>query len=118
MPEFTENGRVYYNPVDYAMRQIGGTWKMPVLWRLRKGMMRYTEIKKTIPCITHKVLTTQLRELEDAGLLTRTAYATVPPKVEYELTDKGHRAIEIISVIRDYGLELMRDAGLKEGGAS
>ncbi|TAE22258.1 MAG: transcriptional regulator [Cytophagales bacterium] len=114
MPDFVENGRVYYNPVDYAMHHIGGTWKMPVLWRLRKGVMRYTEIKKAIPHITHKMLTTQLRELEETGFVQRVAYPTVPPKVEYTLTPKGVRAIDIINVIRNYGLELMEEANLKE----
>jgi DNA-binding HxlR family transcriptional regulator len=112
MPDFKDNGRTYYNPVEYAMHQIGGTWKMPILWRLNKQTMRYSELKKYLPHISHKMLTTQLRELESNGLVTRTVYPVVPPKVEYALTDKGRRAIPVIETIRQYGMDLMREAGI------
>ncbi len=114
MADFHYKGRVYYNPVDFAMGQIGGTWKIPILWRLRKRTLRYTELQQAIPHISQKMLTTQLRELEEDGLVHRAAYPTVPPKVEYSLTDKGRRAIEIIEVIRNYGLELMAEVGLSQ----
>lgn len=113
MPDFTDNGRVYYNPVEYAMQQIGGTWKMPILWRLnKKGVLRYGELKKYLPHISHKMLSTQLRELEANGFVTRTVYAVVPPKVEYTLTEKGKRSIPIIETIRQYGMDLMREADI------
>ena len=94
------------------MHQIGGTWKMPILWRLNKQLMRYSELKKYLPHISHKMLTTQLRELEQNGFVSRTVYAVVPPKVEYALTEKGRRAIPIIETIRQYGMDLMREAGI------
>lgn len=109
MPDFIYNSKVYYNPVEFAMDRIGGTWKMPILWRLNNRTMRYGELKKDIPHITHKMLTTQLRQLEEEGFIIRTVYPVVPPKVEYSLTDRGKRAIEIITVIRNYGLELMEE---------
>ena len=112
MPDFNDNGRTYYNPVDYAMHQIGGTWKMPILWRLNRQLMRYSELKKYLPRISHKMLTTQLRDLEQNGFVTRTVYAVVPPKVEYALTEKGRRAIPVIETIRQYGMDLMREAGI------
>lgn len=112
MPDFKDNGRTYYNPVEYAMQQIGGTWKMPILWRLNKQIMRYSELKKYLPHISHKMLTTQLRELEKNGFVTRTVYPVVPPKVEYTLTEKGRRVIPVIDTIRQYGMNLMREAGI------
>ncbi|AKD55147.1 winged helix-turn-helix transcriptional regulator [Spirosoma radiotolerans] len=112
MPDFNDQGRVFYNPVEYAMYQIGGTWKMPILWRLNKQVMRYGELKKYLPHISHKMLSTQLRELEAHGFVTRTVYAVVPPKVEYTLTEKGKRAIPVIERIRHYGMDLMREAGI------
>lgn len=118
MPEFIYKNKLYYNPAEFAMDRIGGTWKMPVLWRLKDRIMRYGELKKNIPRITHKMLTTQLRELEEEGFITRTVYAVVPPKVEYSITARGLRAIEIVKVIRSYGLELMEEFGVdteKEG---
>lgn len=113
MPEFTFNHKLYYNPVEFAMDRIGGTWKMPVLWRLRDRVMRYSELKRDIPRITHKMLTTQLRELEQDGFLERKVYAVVPPKVEYSLTQRGKEAIRVIEFIRNYGLQLMDEFGVK-----
>jgi DNA-binding HxlR family transcriptional regulator len=109
MPEFMYNSKLYYNPVEFAMDRIGGTWKMPILWRLRDRVMRYGELKKDIPRITHKMLTTQLRALEQEGFIVRTVYPVVPPKVEYALSERGRRALEIIEIIRSYGLELMKE---------
>lgn len=112
MPDFRFQGKVYYNPVEFAMDMIGGTWKMPILWRLQDRIMRYGELKKDIPHISDKMLTTQLRELEANGFIHRKVYAVVPPKTEYSITQKGRRAIPIIHTIREYGLQLMEDEGL------
>ena len=112
MPEFISDGKLYYNPVEFAMDKIGGTWKMPLLWRLKDKTLRYSEIKKSLNKITHKMLTTSLRDLEEDGFINRTVYPVVPPKVEYSLTEKGKRAIEIIDVIRNYGIELMKYEGI------
>ena len=70
-------------------------------------MLRYGELKKDIPHITHKMLTSQLRELEEEGFIDRKVYPVVPPKVEYSITDRGRRSVKIIETIRNYGLELM-----------
>ena len=112
MPEFRYNGKLYYNPVEFAMDRIGGTWKMPILWRLKDRVMRYSELKRDIPHITDKMLTTQLRQLESDGFIHRKVYAVVPPKTEYRITPRGKRSIEIIHVIRQYGQELMKEEGL------
>ena len=114
MPEFLYNKKLYYNPVEFAMDRIGGTWKMPILWRLKDRVMRYSELKKDIPRITHKMLTSQLRQLEEEGFIHRKVYPVVPPKVEYSITDKGKTAIPIINAIREYGLQLMEEAGIGE----
>jgi DNA-binding HxlR family transcriptional regulator len=112
MPDFIYDHKVYYNPVEFALHFIGGTWKMPILWRLNKSMMRYGELKKTLPHITHKMLSSQLKELEKHELISRKAYAAVPPKVEYSITEKGKKVIPVIEVIRDYGLGVMKEKGL------
>lgn len=112
MPEFFFNKKLYYNPVEFAMDRIGGTWKMPILWRLKDKVMRYSELKNNIPHITHKMLTSQLRELEEEGFITRKVYPVVPPKVEYSITKRGKKAIVIIETIRNYGLDLMKDFGI------
>lgn len=112
MPDFIFDKKLYYNPVEFAMDRIGGTWKMPILWRLKEKTMRYGELKKDIPHITHKMLTSQLRELEEEGFILRKVFAVVPPKVEYSITERGMRAIPVIEMIRNYGLELMEEMGI------
>ena len=113
MKEFNYNHKLYYNPVEFAMDRIGGTWKMPILWMLKGKVMRYSELKREIPHITHKMLTSQLRKLEEEGFVTRKVYAVVPPKVEYTLTKRGKEANKIIDIICDYGFELMKEFGIK-----
>jgi DNA-binding HxlR family transcriptional regulator len=95
MPEFLYHNKLYYHPAEFAMDRIGGAWKMSILWRLRERVMRYGELKKSIPKITHKMLTTQLRELEDDGFLARKVYAVVPPKVEYSIIIIGFIAVDM-----------------------
>lgn len=113
MPDFKFKGKIYYNPVQLVMEQIGGTWKAPILWRLKDHTMRYGELRKDIPHISDKMLTTQLRELEEDGYIHREVFAVVPPKTEYSLTDKGKDVTELIRVIRDYGLKMMKTENLK-----
>lgn len=112
MPEFLYNKKLYYNPVEFAMDRIGGTWKMPVLWRLKDKTMRYGELKKSMPKVTHKMLTASLRELEEERFIQRKVYPVIPMKVEYSLTARGKRSIKIIEQIRDYGLKLMEEFGV------
>ena len=112
MPDFIYKGKVYYNPVQLVMEQIGGVWKMPILYRLNRGVMRYWGLRKDIPHISDKMLTTQLRELETDGYIIRKVYAVVPPKTEYSLTEKGIKVIPLIHTIRAFGLNLMQEEGL------
>lgn len=113
MPEFFHDKKLYYTPIEFALNHIGGTWKMPILWRLQKNVLRYGELKKDIPHITDKMLTTQLRDLEEKGLIERKVYAVVPPKVEYSITEKGLKAIPVIETIMKYGYELIQEAGIE-----
>ncbi|MFO0387166.1 MAG: winged helix-turn-helix transcriptional regulator [Flavobacteriales bacterium] len=114
MPEFLYKSKLYYNPVEFAMDRIGGTWKMPILWRLKDRVMRYGELKKSIPRITDKMLSTQLRDLELEGFVSRQVFAEVPPRVEYRITPRGKRAVTIITEIRNYGLLLMKEFGVDQ----
>jgi DNA-binding HxlR family transcriptional regulator len=107
MPDFIYRGKLYYNPVQLVMEQIGGTWKAPILWRLQNQVMRYGELRKDIPHISDKMLTTQLRELEEDGYIERKVYAVVPPKTEYSLTEQGREIITLITSIRNYGLKMI-----------
>jgi DNA-binding HxlR family transcriptional regulator len=76
-------------PITATIDVIGGKWKPPILWLLLKGPMRFGELSKTMPAMSLKVLSKQLKELEADGIITRKAYPEVPPRVEYSLTEKG-----------------------------
>jgi DNA-binding HxlR family transcriptional regulator len=112
MPDVFIHKQRFYNPVDYVLQQIGGTWKAPVLWRLKFKTLRYTELEKDIPHISQKMLTKTLKELETAGIIDKKVFAKVPPHTEYSLTAKGRKIILLIESIRNAGVELMKDEGI------
>lgn len=76
-------------PITPVVEVILGQWVTEVLWSLHDGPVRFTELRRRLPTITAKVLTQRLRQLERDGLVTRTAYAEAPPRVEYEATSLG-----------------------------
>ncbi|MBL7750052.1 MAG: helix-turn-helix transcriptional regulator [Chitinophagaceae bacterium] len=115
MPDVIIDKQIFYNPVDYALKKIGGTWKMPVLWRLKDRSLRYSELQNQIPHISQKMLTQALKQLETDGFLQKKVFAEVPPRTEYALTEKGKKAITVIQFLREYGLELMTEAGIDYG---
>ena len=108
MPEFTIDGRVFQSPVEFALHAIGGKWKMPILWRLNQRTWRYSELHRDLKRVSHKMLTQQLRELEAAGLLTRTVHPVVPPHVDYAITALGRTALPAIQALREWGVKYRR----------
>ena len=76
-------------PAETTLAVIGGRWKPVIVYHLLRGTMRYSELRGVIPKVTHKMLTEQLRELEEDGILTRRIYPEVPPRVQYQLTALG-----------------------------
>lgn len=90
-------------PVEATLEVIGGKWKGAILYHLLERTHRFGELMKVMPSITKHVLTVQLRELEADGIVHREVYASVPPKVEYSLTEDGESLREIIMGIRDWG---------------
>ena len=92
-----------------ATDMIGGKWKGMVLWALKKDVKRNGELKRLIPHISQKMLTQQLRELEDVGIVERIVYPVIPPKVEYKLTENGQKLIPILEELHDWGKEYATD---------
>lgn len=95
--------------VEITLDLIGGKWKGIVLYHLLSGTKRFNELRKLIPGVTQRMLTNQLRELEDAQLIKRTVYPVVPPKVEYELTNTGMTLKPLLLILQSWG----RDVGKK-----
>jgi len=105
MPEFTFKGKKFNNPVELSLNIIGGKWKIPILWKLKDNSKRYGVLKRSLPNVTHKMLTQQLRELEQDEIIARKVYSEIPPKVEYSLTLLGKSVIPVIDLLREWGEE-------------
>ncbi len=93
----------YYCPVEATIDLIGGKYKAVILWHLSSGTKRYSELRRVMPKITEKMLAAQLRALESDGLITRTVYPVVPPKVEYDLSEFGNSIIPVLQAMCDWG---------------
>ena len=98
-------------PVETTLLLIGDKWKVLILRDLMPGTKRFGELKKSIGSVSQKVLTAQLRDMEESGLLTRTVYAEVPPRVEYRLTDLGRSLEPILDAMRNWGVAYMAQSG-------
>lgn len=90
-------------PLTATLGVIGGKWKGLIWWRLSHGLGRFGELRRSIPQITRKMLTQQLRDLERDGVVKRTVYPEVPARVEYELTDYGRSLEPVIEAISSWG---------------
>jgi len=99
-------------PVVATLDIIGGKYKALILWHLTDGTKRFGELRKLIPQATQKMMTQQLRELEDDNLVIRTVYPVVPPRVEYSLTALGKSIYPILESMRSWGAEYMKDNGM------
>ncbi|MCC8108862.1 MAG: helix-turn-helix transcriptional regulator [Planctomycetes bacterium] len=91
-------------PVEYTLSQISGKWRIKILKELSQGPVRYGVIGRSIHGISPKVLIHHLREMEEDGLVLRTVYPEVPPRVEYSLTRAGGSVFSMLSTLRDWGL--------------
>ena len=92
-------------PVTATLQLIGGRWKTIILYSLSNGTKRFGEIAVRIPDISRKVLTEQLKELEEDGLILREQFKEIPPRVEYSLTDMGRSLSPVINELEKWGLE-------------
>ncbi len=108
---FMLEGKEYHCAMDITMDYIGGKWKTVVLWYLRKDKKRFSELRKLIPNITEKMLSLQLKDLENDGLVKRKIYPEVPPRVEYYLTDFGKTLIPMLEEIAKWGRGLAQAKG-------
>ena len=98
-------------PVETTLMLIGDKWKVLILRDLMDGTKRFGELKKSIGTVSQKVLTAQLRDMEEKGLLTRKVYAEVPPRVEYALTETGYSLKPILDSMWAWGADYQAKNG-------
>ena len=95
-------------PIDATISLIGGTYKALILWQLLEhDICRFNQLQHALLPVTPKMLTQQLRELEQDGLITRKVYPVVPPKTEYSLTDFGKSIIPVLNAMCDWGRDYL-----------
>jgi DNA-binding HxlR family transcriptional regulator len=92
-------------PVEVAMAVLGGAWKLTAVKYLLQRTHRFGDLRRAVGPVTPRVLTRQLRELEADGIVTRTVYAQVPPRVEYSLTDRGRSLEPIVTALDAWGAD-------------
>lgn len=98
--------KTYTNcPVEYTASLIGNKWKIIILRDLLTGTKRYNELTRSVVGLFAKVLTENLRDLEHDGIIKRTVYPVVPPKVEYSLTDTGWDLEEVLNAMKSFGIK-------------
>ncbi|CAI6061837.1 winged helix-turn-helix transcriptional regulator [Cohnella sp. JJ-181] len=90
-------------PIETVIHVVGGKWKPTILWHLLESTMRFSALEKKIPEVTQKMLAQHLRELENQGVVTRTIHPTVPPKVEYSLSEYGRTLAPVLQSMCDWG---------------
>ncbi len=98
-------------PVAATLHLIGGKYKALLLWHLSGRVLRFSQLRQLVPEATAKMLTQQLRELEQDGLINRKVYPVVPPKVEYSLTPLGESLFPILKAMYKWGSDLMQERG-------
>lgn len=98
----------YFCPVEGTLDVIGGKWKPLIIWYLRKRVLRFSDLRRAIPGITDVMLTKQLRELEQDGVIKRKVYSQIPPKVEYSLTPLGKTLVPLLDALCTWGIGHMK----------
>ena len=97
-------------PAEITLQVIGGRWKVSIVWVLLQDTKRFSDLCRSMPGITQKMLAQQLRELEQDGIVFRKSYSQVPPKVEYSITPFGRSLKPVVSAIHRWGLKLVQNA--------
>ncbi len=94
-------------PLNTAVEALGGKWKPLIVYQLRSGMKRFSELQRAIPDATRQMLTQQLRQLETDGIVSRTVHPVVPPRVDYELTAMGKELEPVLAALEQWGGRVM-----------
>jgi DNA-binding HxlR family transcriptional regulator len=121
-PDKTESGPSDYCPIAATMDLLNGKWTLHILRELMDGRKRFNELGRALGSVSSRTLCCRLRELEEQGILVREIKNTIPPWVEYELTDKGRALNHVLDSIAEWGMRYMKEevdacrAACKEDG--
>jgi DNA-binding HxlR family transcriptional regulator len=96
-------------PIALTVTLIGDRWTPLIVRDLASGCRRFSELQRSLDGISPKSLSARLRRLEEAGVVTRSCFAEMPPRVEYRLTDKGHALLGVVESMRDFGMTWLSD---------
>jgi DNA-binding HxlR family transcriptional regulator len=102
----------YHCPVEATIDVLGGKWRPVILAHLKEGAHRYGELRRRMPDVSEKMLTQRLRELEADGLIVRDDHRTVPPHVEYRLTEEGQSLSSVLTALYEWGTARAARTGL------
>lgn len=109
-PDQEKRQKLFNCSIGFTMTVIGSKWRAIILWHITKQQpVRYGKLKNSIPHISHKIFSQELRALETDGLVHRTAYAEIPPKVEYTLTERGRSLEKVLTELCLWGRKYMKD---------
>ena len=108
--ESSKGNKVYDCPVEAALDVLGGKWTLPIVARLAPGTQRYSELKRSLPSISERMLIKQLRRLEADGMVRRQQYPEVPPRVEYSLSEVGESLIPVLDHLGNWALRHLDSA--------
>lgn len=96
-------------PMVLVQNIVGGKWKILILWYLNYSKLRFGDLQRKLPTVSQKVLSRQLKSLEEDNIINRKVYPVVPPKVEYNLTDVGKKLIPILEMMHEFGAEYLEE---------
>lgn len=106
MADYKEKGNIQETPFGYTISVIGGKWKMLIIYLLAENQpVRFNDLKRKIGAITFKTLSSQLKELEEDGIVRRKEYPQIPPKVEYSLTHKAETLLPVLEQLCEWGVK-------------
>jgi len=105
--------KVYISPIEVAIDVIGGKWKAQIYYALWYGPLRFSELSRSLPNITQRMLTNQLRELENDGIIDRKVYEQVPPRVDYSISEYGNTIKPILLDMYRWGYMHIKEKNLK-----
>ncbi|WP_158993838.1 helix-turn-helix domain-containing protein [Mucilaginibacter sp. L196] len=107
MPDTRKNKdyNPYNCPVTHCMNKIGGKWKILIIYAVSKNVNRFGKLQKVLPLMSKQMLVNQLRELEVDNILDRHIFAEMPPRVEYQLTERGKSLMPVIKIMQEWGVK-------------